>query len=167
MIDCSVWVRPYWSFRLKSGTRSPTWGPRRATSIRSGAGRAVCASTSPYAATPSTASTGRTFQGTVVTAAILRGAAARTGVEIAVCLGERHGRIEQLGQALRRQDRSFRTGREYAPLFEQDDALDLRDDLFDVVRDQHQGRPLAGDLPNALHEAMAGDEIEAGGRLVE
>ena len=35
------------------------------------------------------------------------------------------------------------------------------------MRDQDQRRPLAHEAADGLHEAMPGDEIEAGGRLVE
>jgi hypothetical protein len=33
MIEARVWSWPFWSGKLKSGTRSPTWGPSWETSI--------------------------------------------------------------------------------------------------------------------------------------
>ena len=53
------------------------------------------------------------------------------------------------------------------PIAQQDHTLDLRDDFLDVMRDQDERRPLAGDLPHPLGKIVTRHEIEAGRRLVE
>ena len=77
------------------------------------------------------------------------------------------GAPNRLGQRLRRQHGGLRTGRRDSSLAQQDDALDLGDDFVDVVRDQDERRAVAGDLPDALHEIVPRDQVEAGRRLVE
>ena len=65
------------------------------------------------------------------------------------------------------QDLRLRSVLHDPPAAQQHHARDLRDDLLDVVRDQDQRRAGPGDLADPLHEIVAGDQIEAGGRLVE
>src|SRR5439155_7640443 len=50
---------------------------------------------------------------------------------------------------------------------QQDHAVNFRNDLLDVMRDQNECRALARDLTDALHEGVPRDEIETGRRLVE
>src|SRR5688572_162619 len=61
----------------------------------------------------------------------------------------------------------FRTISSDLAISQQDDPADLWDDLLDVMGDQDQGRAVSGNRPDALHESVTADDVEAGGRLVQ
>ena len=70
-------------------------------------------------------------------------------------------------EAFGRQSRVRRSIEGDPAVAQQDDAFDLGDDFFDVMRHDDRRRAAAGERANRLHESMAGHEIETGGRLVQ
>ena len=52
-------------------------------------------------------------------------------------------------------------------LLQEDDPIDLRDDLFAVMRDQDEGRAVPDDAADLFHEGVPGPEVQPRCRLVE
>src|SRR5262249_3989539 len=88
-------------------------------------------------------------------------------VEVAVALFDGERRAKDIAEPIGCERLGFRAVAGDAAAPQEDDAIDLRNDLVDVVRDEENRRALLRDRANAFHDLMAGDEIEAARRLVE
>ena len=77
------------------------------------------------------------------------------------------GDAEQRGQPLRRQHLRFRPVGEHAPSLQHHDALDLGDDLADVVRHEHDPHAGVGERGHRAEQRGVRGDVERIARLVE
>jgi hypothetical protein len=77
--------------------------------------------------------------------------------------------VEACAERLRGQRVIQRTGGQDSPVSQEQQAVETRRDLVDVVRDEDGGgcRRVRGESGEAADEILATVEIEASGRLVE
>ena len=75
--------------------------------------------------------------------------------------------LEKRAQAFGAQHRTLGTVSGNPPSLQEDDAVDFRNDLLDVVRHEDDGDALLRDTPDHAQEPRARDDVQSRGRLVE
>ena len=81
--------------------------------------------------------------------------------------GDLNGRAEEHREIFGGEEFGFGAVRKDSSVLEQHNAINFRDDLFEMVSDKEQTNAAVGELPHLMAHFALGEEVEAGGRFVQ